>query len=66
MGYQEMFEELERDLCEITGYDRFSFQSNRWVDAAQWLEKTIICIIYVVKNVCAFAEIYVQKFHELW
>ena len=29
VGYQEMLEELERDLCEITGYDRFSFQSNR-------------------------------------
>eukprot|EP00731_Ephydatia_muelleri_P018776 Em0011g816a len=27
-GYQEMFEELERDLCEITGYDKFSFQPN--------------------------------------
>ncbi|XP_071489808.1 glycine dehydrogenase (decarboxylating), mitochondrial-like [Diadema antillarum] len=27
-GYQEMFEHLERDLCEITGYDKFSFQPN--------------------------------------
>ena len=33
VGYQELLEELERDLCEITGYDRFSFQSNRWVHA---------------------------------
>lgn len=29
VGYQELLEELERDLCEITGYDNFSFQSNR-------------------------------------
>ncbi len=31
VGYQEMLEELERDLCEITGYDKFSFQANRCV-----------------------------------
>lgn len=29
VGYQELLEELDRDLCEITGYDKFSFQSNR-------------------------------------
>ena len=29
VGYQELLEELERDLCEITGYDKFSFQANR-------------------------------------
>lgn len=28
-GYQEMFEELEAALCDITGYDKISFQSNR-------------------------------------
>ena len=27
-GYQELLEELERDLCEITGYDKISFQPN--------------------------------------
>uniref|UniRef100_A0A8C0G6M0 Glycine cleavage system P-protein N-terminal domain-containing protein n=1 Tax=Chelonoidis abingdonii TaxID=106734 RepID=A0A8C0G6M0_CHEAB len=27
-GYQQLFRELERDLCEITGYDRISFQPN--------------------------------------
>ncbi|KAL5285746.1 GLDC family protein [Megaselia abdita] len=27
-GYQEMFKDLERDLCEITGYDNISFQPN--------------------------------------
>ena len=30
-GYQELLEELERDLCEITGYDKISFQPNRLV-----------------------------------
>lgn len=28
-GYAEMFKELEEDLCEITGYDKISFQPNR-------------------------------------
>ncbi|KAL5016215.1 hypothetical protein ScPMuIL_005804 [Solemya velum] len=27
-GYQKLFKELESDLCEITGYDRISFQPN--------------------------------------
>ncbi|XP_054721275.1 glycine dehydrogenase (decarboxylating), mitochondrial-like [Uloborus diversus] len=27
-GYQQLFEELEKDLCEITGYDKISFQPN--------------------------------------
>lgn len=27
-GYHIMLEELEKDLCEITGYDRISFQPN--------------------------------------
>uniref|UniRef100_A0A7M4E9C0 Glycine decarboxylase n=1 Tax=Crocodylus porosus TaxID=8502 RepID=A0A7M4E9C0_CROPO len=27
-GYQKLFRELERDLCEITGYDKISFQPN--------------------------------------
>ena len=29
IGYRQLFEELERDLCEITGYDHVSFQPNR-------------------------------------
>lgn len=28
LGYRLMFEELEHDLCEITGYDKISFQPN--------------------------------------
>ncbi|KAM8961978.1 glycine dehydrogenase (decarboxylating), mitochondrial [Pelodytes ibericus] len=28
LGYQQLFKELERDLCEITGYDKISFQPN--------------------------------------
>ncbi|XP_056635016.1 glycine dehydrogenase (decarboxylating), mitochondrial [Diorhabda sublineata] len=27
-GYHQLFEELEKDLCAITGYDRISFQPN--------------------------------------
>jgi glycine dehydrogenase len=28
LGYLQLFKELERDLCEITGYDKISFQPN--------------------------------------
>jgi len=28
-GYMQILRELERDLCEITGYDHVSFQPNR-------------------------------------
>ncbi|XP_066992669.1 glycine dehydrogenase (decarboxylating), mitochondrial [Anabrus simplex] len=28
LGYQQLFEELQNDLCAITGYDRISFQPN--------------------------------------
>lgn len=28
LGYRLLFEELEKDLCEITGYDKISFQPN--------------------------------------
>ncbi|KAF5912782.1 hypothetical protein HPG69_007772 [Diceros bicornis minor] len=27
-GYQQLFQELEKDLCELTGYDQISFQPN--------------------------------------
>lgn len=27
-GYQQLFKELEKDLCELTGYDKISFQPN--------------------------------------
>uniref|UniRef100_A0A0E9SM82 Glycine dehydrogenase (aminomethyl-transferring) n=1 Tax=Anguilla anguilla TaxID=7936 RepID=A0A0E9SM82_ANGAN len=27
-GYQQLFRQLERDLCEITGYDAISLQPN--------------------------------------
>uniref|UniRef100_A0A667XF94 Glycine cleavage system P protein n=1 Tax=Myripristis murdjan TaxID=586833 RepID=A0A667XF94_9TELE len=27
-GYQQLFRQLERDLCEVTGYDKISFQPN--------------------------------------
>lgn len=30
LGYRQLFEELGKDLCEITGYDKISFQPNRW------------------------------------
>lgn len=28
LGYRQLFEELGKDLCEITGYDKISFQPN--------------------------------------
>ena len=31
VGYHRLLDELEKDLCEITGYDRISFQPNRYL-----------------------------------
>lgn len=30
LGYQRLLEELEYDLCQLTGYDKVSFQPNRY------------------------------------
>lgn len=30
-GYLKIIEELEKSLCELTGYDNFSFQPNRYL-----------------------------------
>ncbi|XP_030775040.1 glycine dehydrogenase (decarboxylating), mitochondrial [Rhinopithecus roxellana] len=30
-GYQQLFRELEKDLCELTGYDQICFQPNRFI-----------------------------------
>jgi glycine dehydrogenase len=35
-GYSQLFHQLERDLCTITGYDRISFQPNRSADAHKY------------------------------
>ena len=32
-GYRQLFSELERDLCEITGFDNISFQPNSGAQA---------------------------------
>jgi len=29
-GYHEILQELEYDLCQLTGYDKISFQPNRY------------------------------------
>lgn len=31
LGYKQIFEELEYDLCQLTGYDKISFQPNRYI-----------------------------------
>ena len=57
-----MFEELERDLCEITGYDKFSFQPNRWGASvilvlfhAQFCVCTCVCVVCAhVCGVCVW------------
>lgn len=57
-----MFEELESDLCEITGYDKISFQPNRSV--VYWLlemrnmqglkKNNVIIYVYVYQYVCIY------------
>ena len=59
IGYQEILEELERDLCEITGYDKFSFQSNRYIlYACNTTDQTlsVVCTSRVYGGYCAFAR----------
>jgi len=29
-GYHQILQELEYDLCQLTGYDKISFQPNRY------------------------------------
>lgn len=29
-GYHQLLQELEYDLCQLTGYDKISFQPNRY------------------------------------
>lgn len=41
-GYHILFQQLEKDLCTITGYDRVSFQPNRY--------KLIIIFIFDLHN----------------
>lgn len=36
-GYSELFEELEKDLCSITGYDRVSLQPNRYLPRSTFI-----------------------------
>lgn len=57
-GYQQLFQQLEKDLCEITGYDKISFQPNRyskhcicWNDlpiAAKWFANC--CYLHFIEE----------------
>ena len=31
-GYRRLYQELEKDLCEITGFDAVCFQPNRYLE----------------------------------
>lgn len=55
LGYQELLEELEYDLCQLTGYDKISFQPNRYVII---FHKKNVSIIYSSTNIiltCIFS-----------
>ncbi|GLV44459.1 uncharacterized protein CBL_10263 [Carabus blaptoides fortunei] len=43
LGYFQLFEELEKDLCAITGYDRISFQPNSGAQGEYAGLRTIQC-----------------------
>lgn len=43
MGYFQLFEELEKDLCAITGYDKISFQPNSGAQGEYAGLRTIQC-----------------------
>uniref|UniRef100_A0AAY5EK46 Glycine cleavage system P protein n=1 Tax=Electrophorus electricus TaxID=8005 RepID=A0AAY5EK46_ELEEL len=44
-GYQQLFRQLERDLCEVTGYDKISFQPNRQVQHRNLSMLSQVCLI---------------------
>ncbi|XP_044533164.1 glycine dehydrogenase (decarboxylating), mitochondrial [Gracilinanus agilis] len=43
-GYQQLFRELEKDLCELTGYDKISFQPNR----CKWFISFYLSVLFQV------------------
>lgn len=45
-GYRRLYQELEKDLCEITGFDAVCFQPNRYLK---------ICSLRVVCTKCLLA-----------
>jgi len=55
-GYEQLLNELEKDLCEITGYDRISFQPNSGAQGEYAGLRTIISyhqsIDQAQRNVC--------------
>ena len=55
-GYRQLFEELERDLCEITGYDHVSFQPNSGAQGEYAGLRAIMSYLYSKgdkqRNVC--------------
>uniref|UniRef100_A0A8C1W905 glycine dehydrogenase (aminomethyl-transferring) n=1 Tax=Cyprinus carpio TaxID=7962 RepID=A0A8C1W905_CYPCA len=59
-GYQQLFRQLERDLCEITGYDKISFQPNRQVSCLillLWYQNRDFIVILVDKHKANLAAI---------
>jgi len=56
LGYRQLFEELGSDLCEITGYDRISFQPNSGAQGEYAGLRTIMSYLEGIgeghRNVC--------------
>ena len=49
-GYQRLFKDLEKDLCEITGFDAVSLQPNRYVDVLEGINMYPLLLAYLKKR----------------
>ncbi|KAL4235543.1 hypothetical protein ACF0H5_003940 [Mactra antiquata] len=49
-GYHEMFLELEKDLCEITGYDKISFQPNSGAQGEYTGLRAIMAYLHAIEE----------------
>ena len=64
VGFQEMLEELDRDLCQITGYDKFSFQPNRFVSRQTGFFQDSLTVLHLLRRFVAFHNVYIFVSHE--
>ncbi|KAI2664381.1 Glycine dehydrogenase (decarboxylating), mitochondrial [Labeo rohita] len=69
-GYQQLFRQLERDLCEITGYDKISFQPNRQVSSSDKLWGCVsiyaFCLVDTLSGSLAYCTLGQEPFEAIF
>lgn len=68
LGYQELLQELEHDLCQLTGYDKISFQPNRYEHIVSRINVYQILILLMYINSGSQGEFAglcaIMKYHQ--